>query len=187
MPPVQAVLLNATLDMHESTDEQPKEIQAAPSVAASPSESPPPLNNMAPVPPAAPMVAVAEPSPAIAFSVPTKNVDTVVAHAQAVPVTPTTSAPKSQPAPVKRLTYGRGEGAQPAPIYPRESVVAQQQGTILVRFAVDEEGRVTSADVATPCPFPLLNQAAVRAVRESWRFKSGPLRTYEVAIQFQLK
>jgi hypothetical protein len=39
---------------------------------------------------------------------------------------------------------------------------------------------------ATPCPWSLLNEAAVQAVRDTWRFGAGPVRTYEVPIRFEL-
>jgi TonB family protein len=88
---------------------------------------------------------------------------------------------------VQQLTYGEGEGEQPAPEYPRESVVGRQQGVVVIRFVVDESGRVISADAVAPCAWPLLNQAALRAVTQSWRFVLGPMRSYEVSIQFQLR
>ena len=91
------------------------------------------------------------------------------------------------PPTAQRLTYGQGEGRQPAPEYPREAAMAHQQGTIVVRFTVGEDGHVQNAQAITPCPYALLNQAAVRAVRENWRFRTGPVRTFEVSIEFQLK
>jgi protein TonB len=115
--------------------------------------------------PGPPMVAVALSSPTIAFALPTTEPIHLPQH----------------------LTFGQGEGAQPAPEYPREAVLARQQGTIVIRFTVGEDGRVQTAQAISPCPFPLLNQAAVRAVRETWRFRAGPTRSYEVSIQFQLR
>jgi protein TonB len=84
------------------------------------------------------------------------------------------------------LTFGEGEGKQPAPDYPRQAMRLGQEGTVLVRLAVDAGGRVVDAQTAIPSPWPLLNQAALRAVRERWRFREGPKRSYEVVIRFEL-
>jgi protein TonB len=124
-----------------------------------------------PPPPAPPVIAA--PNPAIAFAEP---VDAPV-HA--------VEAPASQQS-VIRLTYGQGEGQQPPPEYPPEAVRAGQEGTVVVRMTVAEDGRVTEAQAISPCPWPVLNSAAVRAVRSTWRFGKGPVRSYEVSIQFQL-
>ena len=84
------------------------------------------------------------------------------------------------------LTLGEGEGRQPIPDYPHDAVAQRQEGTVGLRLHVDENGRVTQVQAVAPCRWPLLNQAAVRSVRERWRFNPGPARVYEVAIQFQL-
>jgi protein TonB len=133
------------------------------------------------------LLAVAEPSPAIAFALPVEGPVRVVEPAQAAfvrPATPVTpaSAPAAQP-----LTYGQGEGRQPAPSYPLAARRQGQEGTVLVRFTVGENGRVLAAEAAQPSPWPLLNDSALEAVRERWRFRPGPVRIYEVSIQFVLK
>ena len=87
---------------------------------------------------------------------------------------------------VKTITFGVGEGRQPTPEYPEEARYAGEEGTVTILFNVDQDGRVTSATAATPCPWPILNQAAVSAVRQTWHFGPGPPRTYIVAIRYQL-
>jgi len=119
--------------------------------------------------------AVAAPSPAIAFA---EAVDTPVHLVEAPRIAPEKS--------VIRLTYGEGEGEQPPPEYPPEAVRAGEEGTVVVRMTVGEDGRVTQAEAISPCPWPVLNSAAVRAVRSTWRFRRGPVRIYEVSIQFQI-
>ena len=84
------------------------------------------------------------------------------------------------------LTFGEGEGKQPAPEYPRQAERQGQEGDVLVRLRVDEHGKATFVELATACSWPLLNQAALRVVRERWRFREGPPRLYEVSIRFQL-
>jgi periplasmic protein TonB len=111
------------------------------------------------------------PSPAMAFALP---VDA-----------PLRTETAGVSAPVQ-LTFGQGEGRQPAPDYPIEAVMARQQGTVVVLFTVSEDGRVTSAAASSPSPWPMLNQAAIRTIRDSWRFPPGRARSYQVAIQFML-
>lgn len=160
-PPIDAELLNVEATNRRQTVE----------------ENPP----SAPVPPAeisAPPVqpVVAAPSGAIAFAEP---VDVPVHVAEAPPVVST------QPS-IIQLTFGEGEGQQPPPEYPPEAVIDGQEGTVVVRLTVGEDGRVSDATASSPCPWPLLNSAAVRAVRTTWRFRRGLVRSYEVSIQFQL-
>ena len=81
---------------------------------------------------------------------------------------------------------GEGEGNQPPPEYPNEAASARQQGTVTLRFNVDETGRVTHVDIIAPSHFPLLNRAAARTVRERWHFPPGQTRVYEVPIEFQI-
>ena len=127
-----------------------------------------------------PLPAVALPSPAIAFALPTEGPVRIVSAAQAsgTRIPPSTA--------VQRLTYGQGQGKQPAPEYPVEAQLEREEGLVGVRLAVGEDGSVTSATVFAPSRWPLLNQSAVRAVRERWRFPSGPRRLYEVFIRFHL-
>jgi protein TonB len=144
----------------------------------------PPAPQDAPAPPEAPqLAAVMTPNPApAAFVVP--------APAPRPPEEPkkpaVAPARPSAPPPVRHLVFGVGEGQQPDPVYPRQAIIAREQGTVGVRFTVGGDGRVLSADVASPCRWPQLNQAAVRAVREHWRFAPGPVRFFDVQIQFQL-
>jgi protein TonB len=88
---------------------------------------------------------------------------------------------------VQQLTYGQGEGRQPAPDYPPEAIAARHQGNVRVRLSVGDDGRVLTAQVVGPCPWSPLNQSALRAVRDRWRFHPGPTRLYEVIITFQIK
>jgi protein TonB len=90
-------------------------------------------------------------------------------------------------APVRNITFGEGEGRQPEPDYPEEARLAGQQGTVTILFNVARDGQVLGADAVAPCPWPILNQAALRAIRQTWRFGPGPLRSYLISIQFQLR
>jgi protein TonB len=144
----------------------------------SPSSTVPlPADAMAPPP-----IAVAQPSAAIAFAVPVEGPTRVVPFDQATYARPSSTA---KPA-VQRLTFGQGEGLQPSPEYPAQAIQQHQEGTVVVHLVVSESGQVSSAEATQPCLWPLLNEAALRAVRQQWRFPPGNLRVYEVAIHFQI-
>lgn len=179
-PPVQAELIKVEL----TESEPPPEIVPQPATVPQPTAMKP-----IEIPQAPPMIAVAEPSPEVAFALPVeapaKIVDVKSASASRPVEQTTRTAPVS--APVQTLTFGTGEGKQPAPEYPARARREGQEGVVLVRFTVGENGRVLSAEAATPSPWPLLNESAVRAVRERWRFAAGGLRLYEVAIRFQMR
>jgi len=141
------------------------------------------------IPPAAPPpLAVAQPTPAIAFPVPVQAPPTVT-ETKAAGYTPVvTNVPASKfgaPSP-QRLVFGEGEGKQPPPEYPRNALRQGQEGTVLVRIQVAEDGSVRSAEIASASPWPLLNDAALKVVRERWRFRSGRPHIYDVPIRFQL-
>ena len=147
---------------------------------------PPPIAQQQMTPPPPQMMSVDAPSPQIAFAVPVAAPARVVPVQQAsyrtVETPPVVEAPLA-PTP---LTFGQGEGRQPAPDYPRESLRQGQEGTVTVRMTVAEDGRVLAAEASLPSPWPLLDSAALRVVKSRWRFTPGPLRAYEVAIRFQL-
>jgi periplasmic protein TonB len=169
LPPLEAQLVN--MQIADAPDEAP---------SPQPDVKPPPDAASVTEAPAGPqLIPVAAPSPAIAFARPVAGPTTMVSARLAAPAT-------SGPA-VQRLVYGSGAGRQPKPHYPREAALAHEEGTVLVQFTVDESGSVTSASAAEPSPFSLLNQAAVRTIRDDWRFPRGPVRLYEVSITFQLK
>jgi protein TonB len=168
VPPVQAQFVNVQITQSARSETPPPK-------AAAPPEAP---SNSSP--PAAPaLIPVAMASPAVLFARPVSGATTAVAARYA--------APASNGPPVQRLVFGSGLGQQPAPEYPREAALAHEEGVVLVRFSVDSAGAVTSASAAEPCPFSLLNQSAVRTIRDEWRFPPGPPRLYEVSITFQLR
>jgi protein TonB len=137
-----------------------------------------PADAMAPPP-----IPVAQPSPAIAFAVPVEGPTRVVPLDQAAYAQP---AHPAQASTVQSLTFGQGEGRQPSPDYPAEALQQHQEGTVVVRLVVAESGQVSSAEAIQPSRWPLLNESAVRAVRQRWRFSPGDMRVYDVAIRFQI-
>ena len=160
---------------------------------------PPPATDAIVPPDAPPLIPVAKPDPTIAFSLPvegpTREVEKKQAtHARPAPsVTPRAAAPAAaSPGPVgpprvQNLTFGQGEGRQPAPEYPRMALESRQEGSVRIRFSVGPGGQVLSAEVSEPSQWPLLNQAALRAVRDRWHFSGGLARIYEVTIHFKIR
>lgn len=135
--------------------------------------------------PSAPQpMAVAEPSAAVAFAIPVENVTRIADVRNASYY----QAPANEVAapPVQHLTFGQGEGRQPAPDYPSRARREGQQGTVVVRLTVGETGSVLAAEAVTPSPWPLLNDSAVRTIKNRWAFGTGRQRVYEVPIRFAL-
>jgi TonB family protein len=181
--PVEAQLLDVKLTEAVFHAEE-RDIQSSEPLPA----LPPALEPMA-APQAMELVRVTKPNPAIAFALPVEGpVRTVamelashgpglIGNARETAATP----------PLQVIAYGQGEGRQPAPAYPRQAVREKQEGIVTVRFSVGENGRVLAAETVTAAPWPLLNDAALRVVRERWLFRPGPARLFEVAIRFELK
>ena len=184
-PPVSAQLLNVEL----APDPQPL---AAPAAVAPTLDQPqpPPPPDLETIQPPPPTITVAAPSPQMAFAVPVEIPAPIVPASEASyrtrEETPVVEAPVPAPPAPQPLVFGRGEGKQPAPEYPRQALREGQEGIVIVRFNVGESGRVQSAAASQPSPWPLLNDAAVRVVRQRWRFSAGANRYYEVAIRFNL-
>lgn len=176
--PLQVEMLNVELSNDPLPDPEP---------AAAASLATPPLATMLPPQPVS-TVAVALPSPSIAFALPVEAPARVVSAGQADyarPAVTETSTTAAAPV-VQPLVFGRGEGKQPAPDYPAAAERARQEGSVGVRFVVAENGRVSSAEAVAPSAWSLLNDSAVRTIRNRWRFPTGRPRVYEVAIRFVL-
>jgi len=171
-PPVKVEMLEVKL----ADDPQP-----TPEVSQNPPVTDSPAQPQIPQP-----IAVAQPSPAIAFALLVKGPVQIVAprFAARTQATPT-PAPVPSPTPQK-LVFGEGEGHQPKPDYPQSAQRAGEEGSVTVRFTVAENGQVIAAEIIAPSRWPLLNKSALRAVRERWRFAPGTIRRYDVPIRFQL-
>jgi protein TonB len=148
-----------------------------PSPGATPKRDPVVAREQPAALPSVPMAAL--PSPAIAFAVPVAGPARIVAAAAAVP------AVRSVEPVVHRLSAGvTGGDVLPQPTYPYAAEVAGQTGTVVVRFSVDADGHVTRAWVVSPSRWPLLNEEAVRAARETVQPR-GTARTDEYTPTFQ--
>ncbi|HYE31927.1 MAG TPA: TonB family protein [Methylomirabilota bacterium] len=163
----------------------------APSLNAPSASAPPPLDAQPITVSEAPaLTPVADPS-LVAFALPVEGPVAVVEPKRAAYVAPavTTNLPApAQPIPAtaQKLVYGQGEGRQPAPEYPYRARREGQEGSVTVRFSVAESGQVIAAEASNPSPWPALNDAATKVVRERWRFTPGAPRLYEVVMHFKL-
>jgi len=181
-----AIPLQARL-VHVDIVELPAPVPEPP---ASEPGAPPALVPARPEAPRLPaLVPMAAPPANVAFALPAALPSTVLATTQAARIEPRAlRAATASPAPAAEpLTLGQGAGKQPLPEYPRAAVRDGQEGTVRIGLLVGEDGRVVSAEVVAPSPWPRLNEAALRVVRQRWRFAPGSLRRYEAPIQFQLQ
>ena len=179
-PPVKAEVLQVELTTDPLPSLVPKSSASLP--------KPPALDQVPTViPDIPPMTLVAEPD-AVAFAMPVEGPVMIVEPAKAIFAAAPPIEPKPAVAapPVQTLTYGQGEGRQPAPEYPYRARREGQEGVVGIRFSVGEDGRVLTAEAFSPCPWKLLNDSALRVVRDRWRFRTGAVRLYEVSIRFQL-
>lgn len=191
-------------DMISSEPESSSEESASPTEAPEFSAEPLPL----PDPPELPEIAEFSPLPEIP-DLPAPAPKPAVRSA-AKPATSSPSAVKQtatpRRAPVGRPTGGQpggsssaggsasgasnasrlAQGRMPQPSYPAAARRANQTGTVVVEFTVDESGRVISAYAKSPSPWPLLNNEAVRTVRR-WRFPPGGVMKLQRPIVFQLR
>lgn len=136
-----------------------------------------------PAPP--PPLTVARPAPAIAFAIPVDGPVQVVPGNTAGFV----SGLGKNGTGLNGLGRGYGDerSEQPAPDYPAEALAQHQEGTVVVRLTISESGWVKSAYLVKPSQWPLLNDAALRAVLQKWRYaEGGPVRQVERSIRFKI-
>lgn len=121
------------------------------------------------------------PSLPVLPAITTKNVS-----ASSIASTMSTSAGTAQAGPTT-LTMGQGEGRQPWPEYPAESLRRRESGAVQVRFSVLRTGEVAETRVVSSSGWPRLDRAATTAILRRWQFPAGEPREYEITIQFQIR
>ncbi len=119
-------------------------------------------------------------------------IDTVAAApgpaSEAVPVTPPAASVRSGPA---EPDIRPSALQQPRPFYPRIARQRGWQGVVVLRVAVDERGHPCEVGVQTSSGHPVLDEAALEAVRQ-WRFAPARLAglaiasTVDVPVRFSL-
>jgi TonB family protein len=151
--------------------------ESAPVIFTPPEEQPKPEPEVQPDEPAqqdAPVetpqvVTVAAPADAqVAFAIPVQGAVAVAKEARfASPPPPVTHAPAG---PTKFDPNGKDGGSYPGPKYPPLAQAHQYQGTVTLEILVDETGKITSVKVRKTSGYSVLDEAALKAVKDGWRF-----------------
>ena len=168
-------------------------VDTAPVIFTPPEEQPKPepeVPQNEPEPQATPMetpqvvtVVAAVDSPSIAFAVPVQGAVAVASPRFATPPPPVNTAP---PKPTK-FNPDASAGSFPKPAYPGFAHRNRQQGTVTVRVTVDPSGSVVEATIASSSGFTLLDDAALKTIKERWKWLPGGRRFYDVPVIFRLE
>lgn len=151
-----------------------------------PVPQPPALPGMAEIEPLPPLPAMPASAPRAEFALPA-GPPTAGTASRSGAGTPRASGPTNGNGSSGMSNNARiAAGRMPSPTYPPFSRRNQQEGTVIVEFTVDQNGKVISAHAEKPSPWPLLNQEAVSTVR-LWRFPPGGVMTLRRPIVFQLR
>jgi len=184
-------------------------VTAAPEAPAPPAPSPPPVPAPTPEPPAA------EPTPEISTSPPPEPAPEEEAIAESTPIPalarlsphhleqkrPRAALPQwavaggaeagSRGAASGPLSSRASYLSNPRPEYPEEARRQHQEGLVILSVEVSADGRPDDVTVTRGSGFPLLDQAALDAVR-SWRFEPAraaglPVSSHvDVPVRFTL-
>jgi len=167
--------------------------EQAPVVFTPPEEQPKPepeVKQDEPPPDTSPMetpqvvtVVAAVDSPAIAFAVPVQGAVAVASPRFATPPPPANYVP---PKPTK-FNPDASAGTFPKPEYPGYAIRNRYQGTVEIEIKVDGAGAVVDAKVVKTSGYTLLDEAAIKAVKEKWKFPPGAARDYIWPCVFELK
>ena len=86
-----------------------------------------------------------------------------------MPARPAAPVPAPQPAITSPPNFNPAYLNNPKPPYPRLARRNGEEGTVLLRVLVTREGRAARLELDKTSGFPLLDSAALEAVKE-WRF-----------------
>ncbi len=134
------------------------------------------------------VVTVVAPADApVAFAVPVKGPVAVASEAHLATPPP----PVAQQAPAGPTKFDRNAatgGSFPPPDYPSLALRSRYQGTVTIEILVDEAGKITSVKIQKTSGFGILDDAALKVVRERWRFQgTGAPRDLLWPCVFQLQ
>jgi protein TonB len=120
----------------------------------------------------------------VAFAVPTEGVVAIAKEARfAAPPPPVVKAP---PKPVK-FDPSTSTGNFPPPQYPGMAQRNRYQGTVTLEIIVDAGGNIVEVKVQKSSGFNMLDDAAVKVVKERWKFPPGQARDYLWDCTFNLQ
>jgi len=127
---------------------------------------------------------VAANTPNVSFAVPVEGPVVLAPMSHAPPPPPITDTP---PTPIKFDPNATSGGSYPPPDYPYEALRSRYQGTVIIELTVEPSGVVSSAKVQKTSGFSLLDEAALKAVKNRWHFPPGGHRLYYWPCTFQLQ
>ncbi|MSO73408.1 MAG: energy transducer TonB [Rhodospirillaceae bacterium] len=119
--------------------------------------------------------------------------DLVIAEAPTEAAITSTARPQAAAPPVVKdvINPPRGNPRRPNTgadeIYPTMSKRLGEAGSVILLLTVNEEGRVTAADIKETSGFQRLDEAAQKEAVRSWRFLAGTINGKPTAMQMQLK
>jgi periplasmic protein TonB len=96
----------------------------------------------------------------------------LIAERTTEPVPPQPPAPPAPPRAVVKVSAKPTSVPDVRDFYPSASINLKEEGTAKVRMCVNTQGRVATAEISEPTPFPRLNEAAIRIAKQ-FRFKAA--------------
>lgn len=141
---------------------------------------PPPVRSPPPKPrpaPAKPVVAAPQPSPAPATSAPSP---------QAVPPVAGTPAPTAAPSIVPGWNVQLAAWLAQHKTYPSAARQRGEEGEVMIRFTVEDNGRVSAVSIDKGSGHPDLDAAALRMLQGATLPAPGAIATRTVRIRFRL-
>jgi protein TonB len=146
-------------------------------------DEPEPKEQPLDTPQVAVVVAAADPS-TVAFAVPVQGAVAIAPARFATAPPPIDSAP---PKPTKFDPNAATDGKFPPPVYPAIARRNRYQGKTTIELLVDTAGTITSAKVLKSSGYPVLDEAALQAVKGQWRPAPGPARDLVWECTFKLE
>jgi periplasmic protein TonB len=175
---VRAYELVVPVEMISQIIEQPQPIVPAAPPPPAPAPAPPePVKNKAPtLPPAPQPLAIADTTPTpnapVVAPAPPAPLPPIAAPVAAAP-SPAPAVPAAPPAPKVELPRADADYLNnPKPPYPLASKRMGEQGRVVVRVYVGEDGQPQKSELRTSSGFHRLDATAVAAVMR-WRFRPG--------------
>lgn len=154
----------------------PPIVQAPPPVQPKPQEIilPKPIEALQPI------AAPTPPPPKLIVEAPPTNAPVVFGDgSSARPGKDATSTPR-QPEVRAAPNYGKN----PEPTYPVAARRRREQGLVLLTVKVNAQGRAASVELKRPSGFPVLDDAALRSVRD-WEFE--PARLGAISVESEIE
>lgn len=155
---------------------------AASLLTPAPSTPPPPSPalqaRLAPPPPSDIPLSIDPPSPTPAPKPPPREIP---------PRSPSTAGKPSAPAWQQAIRQQFSKQQANGEFYPAEAIAQGLQGEVLVLMMLDEQGKVSAARVEQGCGFPILDQAALQAVRKLHTLPADTPREIVLPVRFRLR